>query len=80
MIVCACVRAHTNHLVVSDSLQSMDYSLPGFSVHGVLQATILEWVAFPFSREIFPTQGSNPGLLPCRQILYHLSHQSPGKT
>ena len=24
---------------------------------------------------IFPTQGWNPGLLPCRQILYHLSHQ-----
>ena len=24
---------------------------------------------------IFPTQGSNPGLLTCRQILYHLSHQ-----
>ena len=24
---------------------------------------------------IFPTQGSNPGLLPCRQILYQLSHQ-----
>ena len=24
---------------------------------------------------IFPTQGSNPGLLHCRQILYHLSHQ-----
>ena len=29
---------------------------------------------------IFPTQGSNPGLLHCRQILYPLSHQgSPGK-
>ena len=28
---------------------------------------------------IFPTQGSNMGLLHCRQILYHLSHQgSPG--
>ena len=28
---------------------------------------------------IFPTQGSNPGLSHCRQILYHLSHQgSPG--
>ena len=28
---------------------------------------------------IFPTQGSNPGLLYCRQTLYHLSHQgSPG--
>ena len=24
---------------------------------------------------IFPTQGLNPGLLHCRQILYHLSHQ-----
>ena len=26
-------------------------------------------------QEIFLTQGSNPGLLHCRQILYHLSHQ-----
>ena len=26
---------------------------------------------------IFPTQGSNPGLLHFRQILYHLSHQPP---
>ena len=25
----------------------MDCSLPGSSVHGVLQARILEWVAFP---------------------------------
>ena len=29
----------------------MDYSLPGFSVHGILQARILEWVAISFSRE-----------------------------
>ena len=28
----------------------MDCSLPGFSVHGILQARILEWVAIPFSR------------------------------
>ena len=28
----------------------MDCSPPGSSVHGILQATILEWVAFPFSR------------------------------
>ena len=28
----------------------MDYSLPGFPVHGILQARILEWVAVPFSR------------------------------
>ena len=24
---------------------------------------------------VFPTQGLSPGLLHCRQILYHLSHQ-----
>ena len=30
---------------------SMDYSPPGSSVHGVLQARILEWVNIPFSRE-----------------------------
>ena len=28
----------------------MDYSLPGASVHGILQVRILEWVAVPFSR------------------------------
>ena len=32
----------------------MDYSLPGSSDHGTLQAIILEWVAIPFSR------GSSP--------------------
>ena len=53
----------------------MDCSLPGSSVHGILQARILEWVAIPFSRGSFPTQGSNPGLLHCRQILYQLSYK-----
>ena len=53
----------------------MDCGLPGSSVYGILQARILEWVAMPSSRGIFPTQGSNPGLLHCRRILYHLSHQ-----
>ena len=47
----------------------------GSSVHEILQATILEWVAILFSRGIFQTQQSNLGLLHCRQILYHLSHQ-----
>jgi len=28
----------------------MDWSPPGFSVHGISQAKILEWVAIPFSR------------------------------
>ena len=43
-----------------------------WTVHGILQARILEWVAISFSRGIFPTQGSNLHLLHCRQILYWL--------
>ena len=39
----------------------MGRSLLGSSVHGVLQARILEWVAISFSREIL-TQESNPSL------------------
>ena len=35
-------------------------SLPGPSVHGILQARILEWVSVPSSSWIFPTQRSNP--------------------
>ena len=31
-------------------------------------------------QRIFPTQGSNPGLVHCRQILYHLSHQGSPRT
>ena len=31
----------------------MDCSLPGSSVHGVLQARTLEWIAMPSSRESF---------------------------
>ena len=38
----------------------MDCSLPGFSVHGIPQARILEWVAIPFSRNL-PDPGIKPG-------------------
>ena len=53
------------------------YSPPGSSVHGILQARILEWVAIPFSRRIFPTQGSNLGF-PALQADSLLS-EPPGK-
>ena len=33
------------------------HSLPGSSIHGILQARLLEWVPSPFSRGIFLTQG-----------------------
>ena len=32
----------------------MYYSPQGSSVHGILQARILQWVAIPFSRGSFP--------------------------
>ena len=53
----------------------MDCSRPCSSIHGIFQATVLEWVAISFSGGIFPTQGLNPGLLHCRQARYPLSHQ-----
>ena len=39
-----------NRSVVFDSLWPHGCSLPGLSVHGILQARILEWVVVPFSR------------------------------
>ena len=58
----------------------MDCSLPGSSVHGILQDRILEWVSHSLLQRIFPTQGLNPGLPHCRWILYHLSHQGSPKS
>ena len=56
----------------------MDCRPPDFSVHGILQARTLEWVAsHSLLQKIFPTQGLNPGLPHCRQILHHLSQGSP---
>ena len=49
--------------------------LPGFSVHGILQARILEWVTIPFPRDSFQPRDQTPVLVHCRQIHYHLSHQ-----
>ena len=69
-------------LLVAQSCLSLcdpkDCSLPGSCIHGILHVRILEWVAMPVFR--FSTQGSNPSLLHCRQILTCLSHQgSPPK-
>ena len=56
---CLCLVAQSCLTLCS----SMDYSPRGSSVHGILQARILEWIAISFSQGIFPTQGSNPHLL-----------------
>ena len=39
-----------SHSVMSNSLWPHDCNPPGCSVHGILQARILEWLAIPFSR------------------------------
>ena len=55
----------------------MDCSLPGSSVHGILQARILEWVAMPSSRgSSQPRDRNYSSYIFCigRQILYHWWH------
>jgi len=52
----------------------MDCSLLCSSVHGILQARILEWVALTFSRVSSPTQGSNGVSSIAGGFFYHLSH------
>ena len=56
--------------VVSDSLQPHGlYSPWNSSGHNS------EVDSLSLLQGIFPTQGSNPGLPRCRQLLYQLSHQ-----
>ena len=49
---------------------SMDYT-----AHGILQARILEWVAFPFSRGYFQPRARTQVSCIARQILYQLSQK-----
>ena len=72
---CACVLRHFSRgglftnlwAVARQAPLSMALSTknPGVGCHAFLQG-------------IFPTQGSNPGFLYCRQIVYHLNHQGNG--
>ena len=55
----------------------MDCSLPGSSVHGILQARILEWIAISYSRGSFqPRDWTHVSSISCtgRQIHYQLCH------
>ena len=71
--------SYTVKVKVAQSCPTLCHPM-GYTVHGILQARILEWEAFPFSRGIFPNQGSIPGLLHCRRILYQLSHKGSPRT
>ena len=64
------VMESESHSVVSDSLQPHGLYSPWNSLGqntGVDSLSLLQG--------IFPTQGLNPGLPHCRQILYQLSHK-----
>ena len=66
---CLCVCS-----IVSGFLRPMDSSPPGSSVHGILKARILEWVAISHSRGSSTTQESNPSLLHWQADSLPLSH------
>ena len=47
-----------------------------YTVHGILQARVQEWVdSLSLLQGIFPTRGLKPGLRHCRWILDQLTHQ-----
>jgi len=53
----------------------MDYSPPSSSLHGDSPGKNTGVGCHALLQGIFPTQRSNPGLPPCRRILYHLSQE-----
>ena len=74
--VCACAQS------CPTLWDPIDYSPPGSSAHGILQARILEWVAISSSRgsswprdRVYASWGSCSG----RQFLYPLSYQGSHK-
>ena len=88
--VCACVcvraRAHTGTLTHRRAqscptfCDPRDCNPPGISVHGILQARILEWVAISsFKGSSQPRNGTLVSYIFCigRWVLYHKPH--PGK-
>ena len=66
------VKVSVSHLCIT-LYNLLDCSLPGSSVHGILQAGYQSGLPFPSPGDL-SDPGSSLGLLHCRQILYHLSH------
>ncbi|CAM9547857.1 unnamed protein product [Rangifer tarandus platyrhynchus] len=57
---CVCAKSLQLCLTLCDPV---DRSPPGSSIHGILQARILEWVALPLLQGIFPDPGIKPASL-----------------
>ena len=58
----------------------MDWNPPGSSVHWASPGKNTEVSSHFVLQGIFPTQGLNPDLTHCGQILYRLSHQASPNT
>ena len=72
--VCVCVCACSVPQSRPTRCDPMDCSPPGSSVHGILQARILEWVAMPFSSGPSRPWESNLGLLHWQEDSLPLRH------
>ena len=69
-----CVCSSLSHVWLCNS---MDCSLPGYSVHGILQARTLEWVTVPFSRGFFqPRDRTQVSSIAGRFFITELSERS----
>ena len=79
------LAVYLNRLCCAPSLQSrptlldpMNCSPPGFSVHGILQPRILEWVAIPLSRESFqPRDGMWVSWITGKFIIIWTTREAP---
>ena len=74
VFLCVCVLVTQSCPALCNPI---DCSLPGFSVHGILQARILEWVTISFSRgSSQPRDRTRVSHIGGR----HLTSEPPGKT
>ena len=63
--LCVCVLVAQSYLTLCDPV---DCSSLGSLVHGILQARILEWIAFPSPGDLPKPRRQSLGLLHCSQI------------
>ena len=73
MLAIPVTHSHESEVKVAQSCPALCDPMY-YTVHGILQAEYRSG-SLSLLPGIFPTQGSNPGLLHCKRILYQLSHQ-----
>ena len=68
--VCVCVSVRLITQSCLSLFEPMDYRLPGSSIHGILKATILEWVAISYFRG-----SSSPKERTCISYVFFIGRQ-----